>query len=526
MTDKVNLINLFHFYQPYDQDASMLHRIVKESYEPVFKGFLERPHSRAVFNITGCLLQRFDDDGFNHLLDMLHILLERKQIEFMGTSMYHTFLPLLPSMEIRRQIELNDIVCKKYFGELYNPKGFYPPELGVNNSVLEVVRDLGYTWIASPYVALSGDSPKQNKLYKDKASGLVCMLRNKIVSSLMLSAAVHSSKDLRTEASDLFNAGEYWFTAMDGETFGHHRVHHESFLFDVLEDPCFNTTTVSDLLNTNNYEYIDFEYRASTWTNKEQDFWLVYGNAKKSTSSNSFILWKDPSNPIHTLQWDLTNRVIDIVNQYSDKDSEKWHKARHMLDYSLASDHFWWASAKPWWSLELIELGAYRLLKVVEPIVEETAFDELHDIYRQIVDIAFDWQRSKKIHKMYEEMSTSYMREPLKMRTSLNWYNQLLLELEYEMQKSISNLDLEKAILYRDSINKIHLGTDVFDIVHVIDLLWIGRNFDWNSTYVKPFLDHDWDEFSDLVKTRLLGVSCKQDFEDWKIVGDERFMDS
>jgi len=50
------------------------------------------------------------------------------------------------------------------------------------------------------------------------------------------------------------------------------------------------------------------------------------------------------------------------------KESPAYPIARKMMDSALASDHFWWASAKTLWSMEMIEDGAYRLLETLQSV--------------------------------------------------------------------------------------------------------------------------------------------------------------
>src|SRR3989304_558431 len=70
--------------------------------------------------------------------------------------------------------------------------------------------------------------------------------------------------------------------------------------------------------------------------------------------------WDDPDNEIHKMQWELTELAIKAV-----RDSKDPGKAREMLDRAIHSDQFWWASARPWWSLEMIERGAVELKEAV-----------------------------------------------------------------------------------------------------------------------------------------------------------------
>lgn len=508
----MKICTLLHFYQPPNQQSDILMRIVNESYLPITRGLLKIKRARAVINISGCLIEMLVKNGYNEVIENLIQLAKNKQIELMGSAMYHAFLPLLPEDEIERQINLNDEVNKKYFGELYNPSGFFSPEMAVSDKVLRIVQKHGYKWIAAPELSYTEGTARMDKIYKLGGSDFSLMFRNKRASSLMLSGVCHDAKDLIKETTDLHsdaNANGYFFAVMDAETFGHHRIGDEKLLFDILSNDFLESVTATDLINDTNFavEKLD-KVRACTWTNEEQDFYL-----DKEGGDKSFLLWQDPSNPIHDAQWKLTNLVIDEINNYKDKEAPKWKAARTLLDMAISSDQYWWASAKPWWSLEMIEQGCFELksvLSTLDPLLQ--SMKESESLYKTILDIAFDWQRSGYIRKKHLENSGTYLRPPLSARTNDEWFNQLVLEFEDEMNTACAKKDFEKAIKWRDAILKIHLGIDVYDVLHVVDELWTVRTL----PSVKPFLSFTWDEFSDFAKKHLRGVANKEQFEKWK----------
>ena len=65
----------------------------------------------------------------------------------------------------------------------------------------------------------------------------------------------------------------------------------------------------------------------------------------------AFLRWNNKDNAIQGYQWELANMAINIVNR------DEKQKTRELLDSALHSDQFWWSSARPWWSLEMIERG-------------------------------------------------------------------------------------------------------------------------------------------------------------------------
>jgi len=138
---------LLHFYQPHNQQDDILDRIVNESYRPLVEGFLDNPRFKVIVNINGALSTLLKEKGYHDVLDGFVKLAERGQIEFTDSGMYHAFLPLIPEEEIVRQIKQNGEANRSIFGEVYQPKGFFSPEMAVSDRVFKVVSEKGYKWM-------------------------------------------------------------------------------------------------------------------------------------------------------------------------------------------------------------------------------------------------------------------------------------------------------------------------------------------------------------------------------------------
>jgi len=282
---------------------------------------------------------------------------------------------------------------------------------------------------------------------------------------------------------------------MDAETFGHHRPGLEDFLFQIYQDKKISKVFVSELIKEFGIEQ-ETEVRDSTWSSEEQDFWL--GKKKE----HSFTLWHHPENPIHELQWEFTYFVIDLVKKVDPEVS--WYKeVRQKLDQALQSDQYWWASAKPWWSLEMIEQGAKILKEVVFsiPDINKRNKNKAEEYYRQIIDLAFQWQRSGKIRQAYRQAMDTVKLRPYKNRVLAGQFNAMVLEFEDEMNKAIKDQEFEKAIKWRDAIYKLKNGMDIYDVLHVVDDLrqmrrlpslkdyWENASEDFSVFAKKHFVD-------------------------------------
>ena len=144
---------LLHFYQPPTQLHWVLRKVCNESYRPLVDLFTDLPHARVTININAVLTEMLNDHGFDDVLAGLRELAKRGQVEFTGSGKYHPVLPLIPPTEMERQISHNYKSNKRLLGEVYEPKGFFPPEMCYSRDILKPVADSGHQWIIISGVA-------------------------------------------------------------------------------------------------------------------------------------------------------------------------------------------------------------------------------------------------------------------------------------------------------------------------------------------------------------------------------------
>jgi len=193
-----------------------------------------------------------------------------------------------------------------------------------------------------------------------------------------------------TDLGERLKKHEYLLTAMDGETFGHHRPGLEKLLLDIYQSNELPTVTISELPKFFKEEVC--EPVQATWTLMHKDL----------ARNVPFSRWDDPKNKIHQLQWQLTNLALKTVNSSKRKDLRK---SRELLDRALHSDQYWWASAKPWWSLEMLEKGAKELMKTIlfVPDADKKTKEKAQELYKNIVFLALDWQRYGIVEDLVKE---------------------------------------------------------------------------------------------------------------------------
>lgn len=460
--------NFLHMYQPAEQQPDILEAIAAQSYRPIIAGLLANKRVRLTLNVNGALLELFDKYQYKDLLDGLRNLAREGRVEFTSSAKYHALLPFLSEPEIIRQIELNNESLKFFFGQKVKPQGFFPPEMAFTAKLAPLIESLGFQWIILDEISCGGDVGliDYQQIYTIKGTSLNVFFRDRRLSNLIMSAVVRSRQTLKESMREQLKTPAYIVTAMDAETFGHHRPGLEKMLFAVFSAREFDLVQISDLK-----KYYPVRETilptAATWASSKQDI----------ENGTQFLSWSDPENIIHKWQRAFTDLVLKEV--YAMKKSHpRYPLVRAKMDVALASDHFWWASSKPWWSLEMIEDGAFRLLDTLRHIsaIRKAVLERGRDYYEKIISTAFNWQRTGKIRQMMAEQQ-SILRIPFRDRTigrggaeeGVYWaFLNMMKRLE---KRTVKTGEYEKAILWRDARYKLENRLDIYDTINAIDLL-------------------------------------------------------
>ncbi len=460
--------NFLHIYQPANQQEDILQAVVAQSYRPILFGIKNNIRVRLTLNVNGALLELFDKYGHRDLIDVIRQLIKEDRLELTGCAKYHAFLPFLEKEEVIRQIKLNEETNKFFLGDFYKTKGFFPPEMGYKEELAPIISEMGFEWIILDEIAFCGEAEKvdYSKIYKIKNTNLLVFFRQRRLSNLIMSAVVRSPKSLRNAMKQNMKGKKYLITAMDGETFGHHRPGLEKMLIDLFASPQFNLVKISDIPKYFK-KTIEVNPIKSTWAASPQDI----------KNNFQFLSWSDPENIIHKWQWAFFKLVLDEIH-VMDENNPSFPAVRAIMDVAVASDHFWWASAKPWWSLEMIEDGAWRLLEVLRmvPNVSPEKLKKAQDLYEKIISTAFDWQRSGRVRKNALAQK-EILRIPFKDRTiGAGGAEEGVFYAFIDMMKTLEKKaarsgEYEKAILWRDAIYKLENKLDIYDTINAIDLL-------------------------------------------------------
>ena len=365
---------------------------------------------------------------------------------------------------------MNNSVLKHYLGDNCSPCGFFPPEMGYSKRLGSILGNMGFKYMLLDEIACleGGGITSNDSLYFSSSLGLNVFFRQRGLSNVIMSGIERNSERLHA-ILDKYATSPYVITAMDGETFGHHRPGLEKPFLETFNNPDIEFIRLSDLLANKDTPVKEVDLVDSTWASSEED---IAGNIQ-------FISWNDPKNVLHKWQWELVGLMLSSVNKVP-KDSMTYKEIRRNADKALASDQFFWASAKPWWSVEMIESGAHALLSVIEsvPDMPEKDLGNARTLYRNIISTAFDWQRTGKIREMNKERG-EFRRIPFKERTlevggrQALVYQAFINMMKSQEKKASLEGEYEKAILWRDAVYKIETKNDIYDALNAIDLLRI-----------------------------------------------------
>lgn len=362
----MRLALFLHCYQPSTQYPEVLHKVVRESYEPIVKILESNSNSVLNLNISGALVEQLAP-SHGDLLSRIKYLHNRGQIELVGSACYHPLLTYIPDVEIRRQVRLNEQIIKNNIGaNLAGDCGFFAPEMSIDKHVCQVIKDLGYSYAMADESAVPIGKEQylsQSRVFIDKSSGLKIICRHKNLSLDIAFSKLRSISDFL----DVARGMNYVVLAMDGETFGHHRPEQVDLLRSLLQYYVISNelelTKVSNLLKVE--PAIEIDVARSCW-------------------GESFKRWDNPENKLQVAQWKLLNIAIKTVDEYPERDGGYW-EARGILDKGMQSDQFWWASKTPCWHYKMVERGAKLLLESVLALPGDVpAKKEVRDLYNEI----------------------------------------------------------------------------------------------------------------------------------------------
>lgn len=378
---KLTWVNFLHVYQPPDWDPKIIRKVSRESYEPLFAFLHSHPSVRITLNMSGVLLEQLLRHNITEPLDALRALVRKGQVELVGTAKFHPLAPLLPFQHVERQIRQHADLLREYIGIRLPLAGFFPPEMAVTPEFLLHIAKFGFSWvILDDFLIPNGQSVHPGEGAVLEKTNLRLVFRSHIisdyfgffVSSQEPIAHFHKLVEKETKQSSVV------ITAMDGENLGHHRPDSLLMWSRLVTNPDIEAITVSELLERQR-GLKEITPASGSWSTLPDD---LHHNIP-------FPLWKDPENPIHAMQWRLTETILGVIERVAPDDLQ----ALETVDRALVSDQYWWASARPWWDRDLVIRLADRLADSVATLtLTEVEQELIRETVKEIHATANEWQ--------------------------------------------------------------------------------------------------------------------------------------
>lgn len=380
----ITWINFLHFYQPSTSSPETIHEVVKSCYQSWVDFLKQHKNAKVTINLTGCLTEQLYNLGYKQLLKDLSQLAVWKQIELVESAAFHPILPLLPKKEIVKQIQTNHDINKKRLGKVYQPKGFFLPEMAYSPAVGKIIAKLGYKYILLDRIAFNGKfvtpSFSSDIKYKIKNTNLNVIFRDRKISQTFVPETIVNLLDEQKKIP------HYLITATDGELYGHRYWNWWPAYTEALKHS--NTKTLTEYLSSLKKEET-VEPVACSWESTPDEL----------KNKIYYALWHNPNNKIHQHLWQLADFALKL-NWAKQKDSN-YYAARLHLEKGLASCTFWWASSQDFkkllatkaWNPSVVEAGAQELLNSVRALTTVTLQDKLkaEKIFSQVRDLI--WQK-------------------------------------------------------------------------------------------------------------------------------------
>jgi alpha-amylase/alpha-mannosidase (GH57 family) len=356
---------LLHFYQPPTQTHDVLVKVAEESYRPLIRVLRAHENARVAVNLQGVLTDLLLEHGLGDVVAGLRELAEAGRVEFVGSGKYHPILPLIPESERKRQIQENARTNRAALGRVWNPRGFFPPEMCYSREILPAINASGHDWVIVSGVACPIEWPT-DVICRVPVNGshLRVLFRDDIRSNRISFRETNPEAFLRDLAGVGGGKDAYVVTAMDAETYGHHiRDWEREFLGATLALLAANGDGVQMVFPSELLELFPdgpvIEPHASSWSTSRDDL----------AAHNPFPLWKSPGNRLHELQWEYVDHCLDLVavaRRYATTAEAKEFAAAayERLGPALHSCQFWWASRRPMWSIPMIYRGFLLLNQV------------------------------------------------------------------------------------------------------------------------------------------------------------------
>ncbi len=330
-----NWVNFLHIYQPPWQEREMLMQLYENSYVYTLQTLDANPQIKITLNVTGSLTEHLVREGKIELIDWIRRLVDKGQIELVGSAMYHPIMPLIPETEMHRQIKLNEEYNQHYFKDQWRSaeakhggRGFFLPEVAYSEAAARAVEAAGFAWIVIDEVAFRDlEKLDWTNQYQLQNSKLKFFIRRQL-----------PTEETYLHVSSF--AEQYLLTVSDGEIYKRTIPSYDkgSQNWDKLAQlDRVNYLTAGEYfqqLAADQADIIETSPKNTSWRTTEAE----------EASGSVFHNWLTPGDPIHKELWDLVIDIGDLIKQYPQ--DEHMQYVREGYDKALSSCTWWWVDGR------------------------------------------------------------------------------------------------------------------------------------------------------------------------------------
>lgn len=374
---------VLHFYQPPTQSSQVTAAVFEQCYEPLVELIATQPRARVTINISGSLI--------NHpIFGKLKPGIESGQVELLVSPATHPLLPLVGNRVTQEILKRQQDKIKA---------GVYPPELAVDEGVIERVSPFGeYCLVDESSVRKDWDMKTVcAPVYEYKGKKLLASSR--MVTEILRSYPTELKVEPFVEfLNDKVGDGGVIVSVNDAELFGHHYRERLEFLHQILSDSRFEFLTANQIVKENSSAatHID-ELISSTWQTGREEL----------EKNLPWALWLTPDNDLQKQYWNLAQMAEQLLEPFWDQVSDPGlmlDSARAHYYVGISSCHLYWLSNKPWWHPDLVEEGATHLMRCIRGLPigadQKTIAEKLH---KKFIAELWQYHWSGEVEKKYAD---------------------------------------------------------------------------------------------------------------------------
>ncbi|MEE9284359.1 MAG: hypothetical protein V3V35_01385 [Dehalococcoidia bacterium] len=244
-----HFVNLF---QPASKSNDYIRKATRKCYLPLVEILDAHPNARMTINLDGSLAERLDSLGLGAVLEGLRRLAERGQVELTASAYGGPVLGTLSPDEMAELIQRNTQVNVSFFGDVYRPRGFFPPEMSYTSPIAPVVRDLGCQWILLDEMSHSGTpgAIRFDRVYAmEEMPELKILFRDRSMSTGIMYGSFQNAESFMEAQRQRLSGGQYVVTGTEADLYGMRRTGPRDFLVDMMEKEPVSMITASEVLD-------------------------------------------------------------------------------------------------------------------------------------------------------------------------------------------------------------------------------------------------------------------------------------